>query len=82
MALSTELENAGLTAESISIKAAVTLKKIDDGFAIPKIHLDTTAKISGADRQTVETAANNAKTGCPVSQLLNAQITLDAILEA
>jgi len=39
------------------------------------------AKIPGGDRQAFETAANNAKTGCPVSKVLNATITMDAQLE-
>lgn len=82
MALSGQLGEAGLTAESISTTAAVTLEKTTDGFTITAVHLDVTAKIPGADRQAFETAANNAKAGCPVSKLLNAKITMDAKLEA
>jgi lipoyl-dependent peroxiredoxin len=82
MALSGQLSQAGLTAESINTTASVQLEKIDAGFAITKIHLDVTAKIPGADQQAFETAANNAKAGCPVSKVLNAQITMDAKLEA
>ncbi len=82
MALSGQLGEAGLTAESINTTAAVTLEKTTDGFAITAIHLDVTAKIPGADQGAFETAANNAKAGCPVSKLLNAKITMDAKLEA
>jgi osmotically inducible protein OsmC len=82
MALSAQLGEAGLTAESIATKATVTLEKTDGGFAISAIHLDLTAKIPGADKQAFETAANNAKAGCPVSKVLNAKITLDATLES
>jgi lipoyl-dependent peroxiredoxin len=46
------------------------------------LHLDLTARIPGASQQAFETAAENAKTGCPVSKLLNAPITLDKKLEA
>jgi osmotically inducible protein OsmC len=82
MALSAQLGEAGLTAESIATKATVTLEKTDGGFAITAIHLDLKAKIPGASKQAFETAANNAKAGCPVSKVLNAKITLDAALES
>jgi osmotically inducible protein OsmC len=82
MTLSAELGNAGLTAESIRTTATVTLEKQGAGFAITAVHLDVTARVPGADRQAFETAANSAKAGCPVSRVLNAQITMDAQLEA
>ena len=82
MALSGQLGQAGLTADSIRTTAAVTLDKTDSGFAITKVHLDVTAKVPGADQQAFETAANNAKAGCPVSKLLKAEITMEAKLEA
>lgn len=82
MALSGQLGNAGMTAENISTTATVTLEKTDAGFTITAVHLDVVARIPGADRQAFETAANNAKAGCPVSRLLKAEITMDARLEA
>lgn len=82
MALSAQLGNAGLTAERISTSAAVTLEKAGAGFSITAVHLDVTARVPGADSRAFETAANNAKTGCPVSKVLNAAITMDARLEA
>jgi osmotically inducible protein OsmC len=82
MALSAQLGEAGLVAQSIQTKATVTLEKSGAGFAITEVHLALTAKIPGADQQAFETAAENAKTGCPVSKLLNAKITLDKKLEA
>jgi osmotically inducible protein OsmC len=82
MALSGQLGNAGMTAESINTTASVTLEKTDAGFTITKVHLDVTAKIPGADQAAFETAANNAKAGCPISRLLKAEITMDAKLEA
>lgn len=81
MALSGQLGNAGMTAESINTTAAVRLEKDDTGFAITSVHLDVTAKIPGADEAAFMTAANNAKAGCPVSKLLKAEITMDAKLE-
>jgi osmotically inducible protein OsmC len=82
MALSAQLGNAGMTAEQIQTTATVSLDKTDGGFAITAVHLDVRAKIPGADKQAFETAANNAKSGCPVSKVLNATITMDAKLES
>jgi osmotically inducible protein OsmC len=82
MALSGQLESAGLKAESIRTTAAVSLEKTDGGFTITAVHLDVVARIPNADHQAFEKAANNAKAGCPVSKLLNAEITMDARLES
>jgi organic hydroperoxide reductase OsmC/OhrA len=46
------------------------------------IHLDVSAKIPGAGREAFEAAANQAKSGCPISRLLNTKITMDARLES
>lgn len=82
MALSGQLGNAGMTAESIRTTATVTLEKTDGGFTITAVHLDVAARIPGADKQAFQTAAANAKSGCPVSKVLHANITMDAKLEA
>ena len=81
MALSGQLGQAGLTADSIRTTATVRLEKTDSGFSITSVHLDVTAKVPGADQQAFETAANNAKAGCPVSKVLKAEITMEARLE-
>jgi lipoyl-dependent peroxiredoxin len=81
MALSGQLGIAGITADSIKTTAAVRLEKTDSGFAITSVHLDVVVQAPGADQKAFETAANNAKTGCPVSKVLRAQITMDAKLE-
>ena len=81
MALSKELGEAGMTAERIETRADVTLDKQAGGFAITAVHLSLRAKIPGADRAAFEKAVENAKTGCPVSKVLNADITLDAVLD-
>ena len=80
MALSAQLGNMGLTADSIDTTAKVSLEKVDGGFAITTVHLELRAKIPGADEAKFMEAANNAKAGCPVSKVLNAKITLDAKL--
>lgn len=82
MAFSSELGKLNLTAESIRTTAAVSLEKTDAGFTITAVHLDVKAKVPGADKETFEKAANNAKKGCPVSRVLNADITMDAVLES
>jgi osmotically inducible protein OsmC len=81
MALSKQLEDAGMKAEEINTTAAVRLEKTDAGFTITKVHLDVKARIPGGDAAAFETATNNAKAGCPVSRLFNAEITMDARLE-
>ena len=80
MALSAQLGNAGMTAESIETTATITMDKTDAGFTVTASHLDVVAKIPGADKAEFETAANNAKQGCPISRLLNAKITMEAKL--
>ena len=77
MALSKILGEAGVTGISIDTHSDVSLEKEGDGFAITSIKLST--RISGqGDRAVMLEAAEKAKTGCPVSKLLNAQITMDA----
>lgn len=80
MALSAQLGNAGMTAESIDTTATVSLEKVEGGFGITKIHLDVKARIPGADKAKFDEAAQNAKKGCPVSKVLKADITMDAQL--
>jgi osmotically inducible protein OsmC len=81
MAFSAELGKVGLTPESISATATVTLEKTNDGFTVTQSHLDVTAKVPGADRNKVLEIANGAKAGCPISRLLNAKVTMDAKVE-
>jgi osmotically inducible protein OsmC len=80
MALSLFLAQEGMTAESIDTRATVTLEEVGGGFSVTASHLDTTVKIPGADRARFEKAAEGAKSGCPISKLLNAKITMDARL--
>jgi len=82
MALSAQLGNAGMTAESIDTTATVTLEKTDAGFTITSSHLDVTVKIAGADQVKFDEATKAAETGCPISRVLNAKITMDAKLVA
>jgi osmotically inducible protein OsmC len=80
MALSMILGDAGMTAENIATKATVSLDQREGGFAVTSSHLQTTVKIPNADKAAFQKAVEAAKTGCPISKLLNAAITLDATL--
>jgi osmotically inducible protein OsmC len=82
MALGAQLGGAGLTPEKIETQAAVTLAKTDAGFAITRIVLTTTATVPGASQEIFTKAAQDAKTGCPISKLFanNTEILLDAKL--
>jgi osmotically inducible protein OsmC len=80
MALSAQLGQAGLTPESIETTCTITLEKQPDGFAITASHLELKARIPGASQEAFENAAQAAKTGCPVSKLFHANITLNSEL--
>ena len=80
MALSMILGQAGMTAEKIATKATVSLDQVEDGFKVTSSHLQTTVKIPNADHAAFQKAVEAAKSGCPISKLLNATITMDAKL--
>jgi osmotically inducible protein OsmC len=80
MALSLILGEAGLKADRMETSAVVTLEQAPDGFAITSSALTLEASIPGIDQAQFDELAAKAKTGCPVSKLLNATITLDAKL--
>jgi lipoyl-dependent peroxiredoxin len=82
MAFSVQLGNAGLTPEWIRTQATADFDKTDAGWTVTGIHLQTLARVPGADRAVFDQAAAGAKATCPVSRLLNTKITLDAVLEA
>jgi osmotically inducible protein OsmC len=81
MALSAQLANAGFTAKSLETTCTITLEKQPDGFAITESHLELKASVPGASREQFDQAVNSAKTGCPVSKLYKANITLTSTLE-
>ena len=81
MATSAQLDGAGIKADNIAATATVVLEKVGDGFSVTSSHLDVTIKAPGADRAKVQTAAENAKGGCPISKLLNAKISMEVKIE-
>jgi lipoyl-dependent peroxiredoxin len=58
----------------------VTLDKVGDAFTVTSSHLQTTVRIPQANEAEFRKAAEGAKAGCPISRLLNTNITLDAKL--
>lgn len=77
MKLAFVLGEAGITPRSINTDCAITLA---DG-AVTKSELMLRASVDGGDEAGFRTAAEKAKAECPISKLLNCEITLDAQLE-
>jgi osmotically inducible protein OsmC len=83
MALAFGLQQAGLTAEELRTEAAVSLEPAaGGGFSITRSALTLRAKIPGLDAAKFQELAEGAEKNCPVSKVLNAEITLDAQLES
>jgi len=80
MALSAQLAGAGLQAESLETTCTISLEQKDGGFSITESHLALKAKVPGATKEAFDTAVHAAETGCPVSKLFNAKITLESQL--
>jgi osmotically inducible protein OsmC len=78
MALSNELGKAGVVNPTIATTATVEIQQGDGGFAITSSHLDVTVAAKGADRAKVEAATETAKANCPVSKVLNCEVTMTA----
>lgn len=81
MALSAQLSNAGLVPEQLETTATLQFEKLDAGWTVTQIHLDVKGTVPKADAAAWEKATTAAKTGCPISRLLNTTITMDARLE-
>ena len=80
MALAFQLQAAGFAATEMSTEAAVSLVPEGQGFKIDKSHLTLRASIPGIDEAKFKELAEGAEKNCPVSKVLNAEITLDAAL--
>jgi osmotically inducible protein OsmC len=81
MALSAELEKAGMHPGRVDTTANVSLEKSGAGFSITGIHIDVVATVPGAEQKAFEKVANDAKSGCPVSRALSVPVTMTARLE-
>jgi len=82
MALSFALARAGYAEGELDTTAKVSLDKDGDGFKVSKSALTLTAKVPGISTNEFARIADDAKTNCPISKLLNAEVTLDRTLEA
>ncbi len=80
MALSLILGEAGLKADRMDTKAVVTLEQGEGGFVITSSRLTLEATIPNCDDETFQDLATKAKANCPVSKLLDTDISLDATL--
>jgi osmotically inducible protein OsmC len=80
MALAFQLQTAGYTPTELSTEAAVTLEPEGQGFRISRSALTLRATVPNLDEATFQRLAGDAEKNCPVSKVLNAQITLDAKL--
>ena len=72
MALSGELGRAGHDPETVETTATVHLDKVNGGFGITRIELDTRARVPGIDADEFQRLAETAKQNCPVSRALAA----------
>ncbi len=81
MALAFQLSGAGHPPERLETKADVSMVKEGEGWRIDAVTLTLKAKVPGISRDEFLQLAEKAKAGCPVSKLLNAQISLKAELE-
>jgi lipoyl-dependent peroxiredoxin len=80
MALAFVLQAAGLTPTELSTEAAITLEPEGQGFRISRSALTLRAQVPNVDEAKFLEMAKNAEKNCPVSKVLNAEITLDAEL--
>lgn len=81
MALSFALARAGHAGGTLETSAAVTLDQIEGGFEISKSALTLTAKVPGIDAGEFAAIAAEAEKSCPVSKLLDCEITLEHSLD-
>jgi osmotically inducible protein OsmC len=81
MALSAKLGEAGLIPEKLETMATITFEKTEAGWTVTKVLLNVRGKVPNADEAAWGKATQAAKTGCPISRLLNTTITMEAQLE-
>jgi osmotically inducible protein OsmC len=77
MALAFQLQGAGFTPTELSTESAVSLTKEGEGFRISRSALTLRAQVPGIERQKFEELARAAEKNCPVSKVLNAEITME-----
>jgi osmotically inducible protein OsmC len=81
MALAFKLQGAGHTAEKLATEAKLSMEQDGPGWKIAAVALQLKAKVPGVTAEEFQRLATEAKATCPVSRVLNAEITLAAELE-
>jgi lipoyl-dependent peroxiredoxin len=81
MALSAQLSTMNFTPQSLRTTATLSFEKLDAGWTISKIHLDVAGRVPRISADAFQSAAQSAKSNCPVSRVLKAEITMTASLE-
>ena len=76
MALSFALAKEGVTEGSLETSAHVTIEQEGEGFRITRSDLELTADVPGLAEDRLQQLAADAKASCPVSRLLNAEMSL------
>ena len=82
MAFSAFLGGAGFTPDEVSTEATLTMEQVDGNWTITKIHLDLKGRVPGINTAQFDEIADKAKAHCPVSRVLNAEISLTKKLES
>jgi len=80
MFVSGVLAKAGFTPTKVETTAKVKLDKVDDAWTVTNSTLVCQAQVPGIDEAAFQEAAETAKKNCPISRLLNTEISLDAKL--
>jgi len=80
MALAFALAGEGHSPQELSTSAELDMQKEGDGWTIRSIHLSVRGRVDGIDADTFRSIAEKSKAGCPVSRVLNAEISLTAEL--
>jgi osmotically inducible protein OsmC len=84
MALSGALARGGTPPERLTVGAAVTFDKTDDGWRVVSSALTVVGRVPGLDADGFRAAAEATRDGCPISQALkgNVALSVEATLEA
>ena len=72
MAFANMLSGAGHAPKEIKTRAVLTMKKVEGGFKLARVHLETTGRVDGLDEAAFQANGGEGerRSGCPVSQLL------------
>ncbi|MDI7864236.1 OsmC family protein [Rhizobiaceae bacterium n13] len=75
------LGTLNLAPQHLDARSEVTIDKDGEGFSITAVHLSLVARVPGIDEETFQSVAHKAKAFCPVSKLMNVEITFEARLD-